>query len=267
MIGTTFAGFTVLDRINRGGMADIYLVQDAAGQKHTLRVLLPEHRYSWREIRRFWWGCKVLAQLDHPNVIHFEGSGKFRGLRYAVLEYVPGTNLREKILRNDAGLRVHPLRLLVGMAAALAHVHERGFLHLDFKPENILVSPSYDPKLVDFDLAIRRPPRPKRISVLSGTPSYLAPEQIYRQPVDERADIFAFGMTAYEMVTGKKPVSGLSRAEVLRKYVNFEEHLKPIRHYVPDFPQHLDRVIRKCLEKDPARRYPTMSLVLRDLQS
>jgi serine/threonine-protein kinase len=267
LVGTTFANYSVHERMNRGGMADIYQATDHANQKCVLRVLLPEFRFSWKSTRRFRSGCEVLAKLDHPNVIHQFEAGKFKGSYYAVVEFVEGPNLKELILRSDPFLRANQLKLLIGMAAALAHVHERGFLHLDFKPENILVPKSYDPKLIDFDLCIPRPARPKRASTLSGTPSYLAPEQIARQPVDERADIFAFGVTAYEMLSGKKPVTGNSREELVQKYADFNEHLKPLRVHVKDIPHSMERVILKCLEKDVERRYPSMGLVLRDLQT
>ena len=267
MIGTTFANFNVLEKINQGGMADVYLVTDQQGERFILRVLLPEFRLHWGRTRQFDWGSKVMQQLDHPNIVHFYGSGTFRGLRYAVIEYVDGPNLKEAILRGDPNLRAHQLKLLMGMASGLAHVHERGFLHLDFKPENILVPKiTYDPKLLDFDLAIPRPTKPKRAAKLSGTPFYLAPEQLARQPVDERADIFSFGITAYEMLTGRKPITGETREEILSKYADFNEHLRPPRTLVPDVPRAIEAVVLKCLEKDPERRYPAMSLVVRDLQ-
>ena len=267
MIGSTFANYTVLEKINNGGMATIYLVTDRQGQRLILRMLLPEHRFHWSRSRQFKWGCKVMEKLHHPNIVQYYGSGQFNGLRYAIIEYVEGPNLKEAILRNDPNLRANQLQMLTGMAAALAHVHERGFLHLDFKPENILVPKTYNPKLIDFDLAIPRPTKPKRASKLSGTPLYLAPEQIAREPVDERADIFSFGITAYEMITGKKPIAGDTREEVLQKYSNFNEHLRPPRTLVPDIPHSIEQVILKCLEKEPALRYPAMSLVVRDLQT
>lgn len=267
MIGTTFANFNVLEKINQGGMADVYLVTDQQGERFILRVLLPEFRLHWGRTRQFDRGSKVMQQLDHPNIVHFYGSGTFRGLRYAVIEYVDGPNLKEAILRSDPNLRAHQLKLLMGMASGLAHVHDRGFLHLDFKPENILVpKTTYDPKLLDFDLAIPRPTKPKRAAKLSGTPFYLAPEQLARQPVDERADIFSFGITAYEMLTGRKPITGETREEILGKYADFNEHLRPPRTLVPDVPRAIESVVLKCLEKDPERRYPAMSLVVRDLQ-
>lgn len=267
MIGTTFANLSVVERVNRGGMADIYLVRDAHHNPFALRLLLPEFRHDWRRIRQFRWGCKVLAALDHPNIVHYYGEGKFRSQRYALLEYVDGSNLKEKILRNDPLLAEHRRELLVGMAAGLAHVHERGFIQLDFKPENILISRSYEPKLIDFDLAVARPRAPRRMSSVSGTVAYLAPEQIAGEPVDERADIFAFGITAYEMIAGKKPVAANTREELLAKYTSFNEHLVPLRSRAPDLPPAIERVVLKCLEKDIDRRYPLMSLVVRDLQA
>lgn len=267
LVGTTFAHFNILEKVNRGGMADIYLVTDRTGERLVLRVLLAEYRLNWGRVRQFRWGCKVLSHLDHPNVIRYYEDGKFRGRRYMIVEHVDGPSLKACILRNDPQLRSNQLRLLLGMADGLAHVHDRGYLHLDFKPENVLVTKTYEPKICDFDLAIRRPAHPKRASVLSGTPAYLAPEQIARAPVDERADIFAFGITAYEMLAGKKPVTGDTREEMLKKYAQFDEHIKPLRTHQIDIPHAIERVILKCLEKDVARRYPSMSLVVRDLQT
>lgn len=266
MIGTTFADFSILERINRGGMSDIFLAADRAGNRFVLRVILPEYHFNWKHLRQFKWGCKVMSKLDHPNVVHYFGDGKFSGQRYAVLEYVDGPNLRELMLRSDPQLRANQLKLLLGMAAALAHLHERGFVHLDFKPENVCISSAYDSKLIDFDLAIERPKTPKRIMNISGTPTYLAPEQISREPVDERADVFAYGLTAYEMLCGRKPATAGTRAELMQKYADFNTHLKPLRSHVTDLPIFIERVVLKCLEKDVARRYPSMSLVVRDLQ-
>lgn len=267
MIGSSFANYTVLERLAQGGMAEIFLVMDGTGQRYVLRVLLPQFRFDWTSSRRFHAGCEVTSQLDHPNVVHCHEFGKFRGRRYSILEYVDGANLKECILRNDPHLRANQKTLLIGLAAGLAHVHERGFLHLDFKPENVLISRAYEPKIIDFDLAIPRPATPRKISKLSGTTAYLAPEQIMRQPVDERADIFAYGLTVYELLSGKKPITGDTRDEVIQKYADFDLHLKPLREHLPGIPPVIERVVLKCLEKDVARRYPSMSLVVRDLQS
>jgi serine/threonine-protein kinase len=266
LVGTIYASYSILEKLTRGGMADIYVAADEAGQKYVLRMLLPEFQDNSKYTRRFRWGCKVLDQLNHPNVVRLFLHGENHDQSYAVMEYVDGANLKEKILRNDPQLRAHQLQLLLGMAAGLGHIHDRGFLHLDFKPENVVISRNYQPKIVDFDLAIARPSSPKKITTLSGTLSYLAPEQIMREPVDERADIFAFGITAYEMLCNKKPVTGDTREELIQKYADFDAHLVPLRSRLPDIPRSIEHVVLKCLEKDVRRRYPSMGLVLRDLQ-
>jgi serine/threonine protein kinase len=265
MVGSSWTEYYILERINRGGMADIFLAEDRLRHRNALRIILNEHRFRWGRLRQFQWGCEVMRQLDHPNVVRYHSNGKFRGLHYAVLEYIDGPNLRDKILRNDPQLRANAPQLLVGLAAGLAHIHERGFVHMDFKPENILIPTSYEPKIIDFDLAIVRPQYPRRISVLSGTPSYLAPEQLFRLPVDERADIFSYGITAYEVMTGRKPVTGETWEEIVQKYANFKEHIRPPRYYNPQIPASIEQVILKCLEKDPGQRYPSLALVVRDL--
>jgi serine/threonine-protein kinase len=267
MLGSTFANYSVLEHLSVGGMANIYLVADRSGQRFVLRLMLGEYRYAWTNNRRFSVGIEVTRKMNHPNVVKLYDSGKFRGLRYSILEYVDGPNLKEAMLRSDPQLRTNRLKILTGMAAGLSHMHETGYLHLDFKPENVVLTRAYDPKLIDFDLAIPRPERPKKVGKLSGTPMYLAPEQILQQPVDERADVFAYGITAYELLTGKKPIAGNSLDEVIHKYAEFDQHLKTPRVHAPDLPTKLERIVLKCLEKDMTRRYPSMSLVVRDLQT
>lgn len=267
MLGSSFANYTILERLAAGGMAEVYLVMDSHGHRYALRALLPQYRFDWTHSRRFRFGCDVARALNHPNVARCFEAGKDRGRRYCILELVDGANLKECILRSDSQLRANQKTILIALADGLAHVHDRGYLHLDFKPENVLITRAYEPKIIDFDLAIPRPAVPKKISKLSGTPTYLAPERLTRQPVDERADIFAYGVTAYELLTGKKPITGDTFDEVMQKYAHFDHHLKPLRAHIPDIPPQLERVVLKCLETDLSRRYPSMSLVVRDLQS
>jgi serine/threonine-protein kinase len=152
------------------------------------------------------------------------------------------------------------------MAAGLAHVHGRGFLHFDFKPKNILLSADMEPKIADFDLCIPRPAYPVPIKHLSGTFSYLAPEQVLGHPVDERADIFAFGLTAYEMLTHRKPFTADTSIELTRKYANPNINPEPPSYFAPDVPAEIERIVLKCLEKDVDCRYHSMEMVLHDLE-
>src|SRR6185503_3590129 len=140
-------------------------------------------------------------------------------------------------------------------------------MHLDFKPENVLVTRNGSVRLVDFDLAQPKPDQPQKSSDNPGTPAYMAPEQLLRQPFDHRADIFAYGVTAYELLTGRKPFAGDSPQEILRRQLDRSLDFVPPRVLNPDVPVALEKAILKCLERDMEKRYPYMSVLLRDLQS
>ena len=248
-------------------MADIFLAIDRNDQYVVLRRLREDLAKRWGTVRQFAWGNNVITQLNHINIIRYIDSGKTNGLPWVVIEYVDGPNLRELLLSDFNTVKQHTMTILLGMAAALNHVHEHGFLHLDFKPENILVPRDFTVKLIDFDLCLRREDKPIKLKKLSGTPAYLAPEQINKKIVDERTDIFSFGVAAYEVLTGRKPVSGSTLGEVYNAYMNMEQEVRRVREINKDIPLKLDHTIFKCLAKDPEQRYPVMSLVLRDLRA
>ena len=157
--------------------------------------------------------------------------------------------------------------ILIDMAVGLEHVHDSGFVHLDFKPENVLVTRNAGVRLVDFDLAQPKPDKPTKSSENPGTPAYMAPEQLLRQPFDHRVDIFAFGVSAYEVLTGKKPFAGETPEEILRKQLDRNIDFLPPREINPDIPAAVEKLILKCLDRDLEKRYPYMSVLVRDLQS
>lgn len=259
--------YQIRDRLAKGGMADIFLAIDRNDQYVALRRLREDLARRWGTVRQFAWGNDVITHLNHINIIRYIDSGKTDGLPWVVMEYVNGPNLRELLVNEFNAVKQHTMSILLGMAAALNHVHEHGYLHLDFKPENILVTKDFVVKLIDFDLCLRREDKPIKLKKLSGTPAYLAPEQISKKIVDERTDIFSFGVAAYEVLTGRKPVTGTTLGEVYQAYMNMEEEIRPAREFNKDIPLKLDRTIFKCLARDPERRYPVMSLVLRDLRA
>jgi serine/threonine-protein kinase len=157
--------------------------------------------------------------------------------------------------------------ILIDMAVALEHVHDSGFMHLDFKPENVLVTRNANVRLVDFDLAQRRPEQPKRMSKNPGTPAYMAPEQLLRQAIDHRVDVFAYGVTAYELLAGKKPFEGDSPKEILQAQLDRETTFVLPRALNPDIPPALEKSIVRCLERDPVKRYPDLSMLVHELKT
>lgn len=263
-----FGRFYLRELINSGGMADLWLATDEHHMSCAIRCLRGAARFDFTARRRFQRGCEVLAAVhDHEYIIGYIEHGKIEGTWYVALEYVEGSNLKVLMGLNDPQLEEFAGNVLIDSAQALEHVHDRGYMHLDFKPENIMVTRNGRVRLVDFDLARPRPEFPERLTDNPGTPAYMAPEQLQREPVDHRADIFAFGVTAYELLTFRKPFPGDSPAEILARQLDRSLDFAPPRAINEAIPPALERVILKCLEADPNRRYPFMSVVVRDLQA
>jgi serine/threonine-protein kinase len=260
-----FGRFYLQELINSGGMADIWMATDPQGAAFALRRLHDNLRFNFVARRRFTHGCEILSKIhEHEKVIGYYEHGKIKGTPYLLMEYVEGSNLKQLLGRNDPDLAGNVAQIIIDMATALEHVHDSGFLHLDFKPENVMVSRNSSVRLVDFDLAQTKPEEPRKLSHNPGTPAYMAPEQLQREGIDQRTDIFAFGVAAYEVVTLAKPFPGDTPEEILRKQLNDE--IIPPRERNPDIPDALEKVILKCLARDRAQRYPFMSVVVRHLE-
>jgi serine/threonine-protein kinase len=249
-------------------MADIWLATDGNGKAFALRRLHDRLKFNLLARRRFVRGAEILSRIhDHPNVIGYYEHGRVGGLLYLLMEYVEASNLKDIYGRQDAVLLENVAQILIDMAAALEHVHENGYMHLDFKPENVLVTNSAKVRLVDFDLAQEIPEKPKKPSKKNpGTPAYMAPEQLKGEPISQRVDIFSFGVAAYELLTNQKPFPGDSPGEILKRQLDRTSFVPP-REYNGDLPASLEKVILKCIEADPDRRYPFMGVMSRELQA
>jgi eukaryotic-like serine/threonine-protein kinase len=247
-------------------MSDIWLATDSNNKPYALRRLHDRLRFNFAARRRFNRGAEILSTIhDHPGIIGYIEHGKISGALYLLMEYVEASNLKEIYARHDTVLLENVAQILIDMAGALTHVHENGFMHLDFKPENVLVTQNASVRLVDFDLAQPIPEKPKKMSKNPGTPAYMAPEQLQSEPISHRVDIFSFGVTAYELLTNQKPFPGETPGEILKKQLDRSSFLAP-REYNADIPANLEKVILKCLEIEPERRYPFMGVMTRELQ-
>jgi serine/threonine-protein kinase len=262
-----FGRFYLQELINSGGMADIWLATDADGKPHALRKLHDKLRFNFLARRRFLRGCAILKAIhNHDYVIGYEEHGKIDGSLYCLMEYVESSNLKLLMHRGDELLAENVGNILIDMAVALEHVHDSGFMHLDFKPENVLVTRNANVRLVDFDLAQPKPDQPKKSSKNPGTPAYMAPEQLLREPFDHRADIFAYGVTAYEVLTGQKPFPGDSPHEILSRQLDRAGFVTP-REVNPDIPLAIEKSILKCLDRDMDKRHPIMSVLVLELKA
>jgi serine/threonine-protein kinase len=260
-----FGRFYLQELINRGGVSEVWVATDPESHTYALRRMWNNRFLNFVERKRFFHGCEILAQIHHEFIVKYIEHGKIEGTPYLLMDYVAGSNLKLLLSRGDEVLAEHVAQIVIDMAIGLEQVHESGFIHLDFKPENILVTPNAHIRLIDFDLAHRKLDKLQTLPHNAGTPAYMSPERLQHEGVDQRADIFALGVTAYEVLTGAKPFPGDSPDEILSKQFS-REMVRP-RDLNPDIPASLEKVILKCLEPEMADRYPYMSVVVRDLQA
>jgi serine/threonine-protein kinase len=258
-----FGRFNLRELLNSGGMADIWLVSDERGKPYALRRLKRELRFNFTARRRFSRGNEILSKLTESD--HIVGYVE-HGSDYLLMDYVEAENLKMLFARQDPVLVENVAQILIDMATGLSDIHESGYMHLDFKPENVLVSRNGAVRLIDFDLAQPIPEKPIKLSKNPGTPGYMAPEQLKREPLDARADIFAFGVAAYELLTNHKPFPGETPAEILAAQMAPGGLIAP-REHNPDVSPALQKAILKCLEREPDRRYPFSGILVRDLQN
>lgn len=261
-----FGEFYLQELVNSGGMADIWLSTGPDKKTYALRLLRPTSLMDFATRKGFIQGCEILSRIhNHEYVIGYYGHGKIEGIHYCQMEYVEGANLKQMLFRGDDILHEFVGNILIDMAVALEHVHDSQFIHLDFKPENVLVTRNGQVRLVDFDLAQPMPDKPLKLSKNPGTPAYMAPEQLLREGVDQRTDIFAYGVSAYELLTGQKPFPGDTPDDIVKR--QREGSPKSPMEWNPAIPAGLSKVIMKCLETDADKRYPIMSVAVLELQN
>ena len=262
-----FGRFYLQELINSGGMADIWLATDSRNKPYALRRMHERYRFNFFAKRRFLRGCEILATIpDHEQIIGYVEHGKIKGQPYLLMEYLEGENLKELYARHDPVLLENVAQILIDMATGLEHMHDNGYMHLDFKPENVLVTRNAGVRLLDFDLAQPISDKPIKLKKNPGTPAYMAPEQLQGEGVTHRVDVFSFGVAAYELLTNQKPFPGDTPAEILRRQLDRSEFAPPSRHN-PDLPANLEKVILKCLETEPEKRYPFIGVMARDLRA
>ena len=267
MIGQEFAGFTIVRRLTSGGMTQLDVGVDTHQHRAVIRRLKADCLKDRRTRKNFLHGAEVLSKMHHPNIVRLIKAGKFKGEPYMATEFIEARNIKDLIFAKSPLLYENVLTMFRQIAAAVHHVHVTGYWHLDIKPENFIVREDGLVVLVDFDLAIARKPKSVKLSPMPGTFSYMPPESLERHTVDDQTDIFSFGVTCYEILTGHNPFEGITVEDAKRNMIDPNVRPMKISLHNVRIPPQLEAVIFKCLAKPKEERYPSIGLVIRDLET
>ena len=277
--GTQLGPYEVLALLGAGGMGEVYRARDPRLGREVAIKVLPHDRVTDESRRqRFVQEAKAASALNHPHIITIHEIESADGIDFLVMEYVRGKSLDALIPRQ--GMRLgEVLRIAIPVADALAAAHARGIVHRDLKPANVMVGSDGAVKVLDFGLAkltaTESAPDEQTQTVvaaeglsapgtIAGTAAYMSPEQASGGEVDSRSDIFSFGTMLYEMATGARPFGGTTVADTLAAVIQAQP--KPPTAAVPGLPRELERLIQRCLRKEPDRRYQTIRDVSLELQ-
>ena len=260
--GTFVGPFEVLSSLGAGGMGEVYRARDPRLEREVALKVLPAATVADDTARaRLLREARMAARLNHPNVCTIHEVGEAEGQAYVAMELVPGQPLSERLSGGRMGVE-DVLRLGQQMADALAHAHENGVVHRDFKSPNVIITPEGRAKVLDFGLAKQLVDAESEATTLTaasltaqgavvGTLAYMAPEQLKGKRADARSDVWALGVVLYEMASGVRPFAGQTGYELSSAILNHPPPPLPA-----DVPPPLAAVIERCLAKDPAQRYP-----------
>jgi WD40 repeat protein len=264
----TIPGYAIERPLGQGGMGIVYLAKElGTGRRVALKVIGAGQLASPDEVKRFQREVEAAAGLEHRNIVRLYAAGEHTGLYYFTMEYIEGDNLAGRMSSLSREPRT-AATLLAVVARAVHFAHERGVLHRDLKPGNILLDGNGEPHVCDFGLAKRLGSEgvatPSVPAV--GTPAYMAPEQLCGEGfLAPAADVYALGSILYEVLTGEQPFNGANGWETIRRRLEQDEPAPPRRRN-PRADRDLETICLKCLNRDPARRYPTAAALADDLQ-
>ena len=276
MIGRTLGHYRIDGKLGSGGMGEVYLARDLKLDREVaLKVLPADMAANPQRLQRFEREAKTVATLNHPNIVTLFSVEEADGVRFLTMERVTGQPLDVRITPGGMSFKAF-VEIARPLAEALAAAHEKGIVHRDLKPANIMVSDDGRVKVLDFGLAkLQEPDKPEHVSELMtqgltregtivGTVPYMAPEQLQGRAVDHRADLFSLGIIFYQMLTGRRPFHGGTSAETISAILRDTPH--PVNEINVALPNHLARIVRRCLNKDPNERYQTARDLLIELK-
>lgn len=257
--------YEILEKIGSGGMSDVYKAKcHKLNRFVAIKFLKPQYCSDKSFVANFKTEAQSAAALLHPNVVSVYDVNEFEGLYYIVMEYVDGITLKEYIEKNGRLPVKEATSISIQIAQGIEAAHNANIIHRDIKPQNILISREGKIKVTDFGIARTTTANTIGTDIL-GSVHYISPEQARGGNVDERSDIYSFGILFYEMVTGKLPFEGETTVSIALKHI--QENVPLVSDIVPQTPSSVVKIIEKCTQKKPERRYQKVSSLLSDLKT
>jgi predicted Ser/Thr protein kinase len=267
VVGELIAGRYELEKlVGSGGMSNVFRAHDRLLER-TVAIKILHEQYTRDDdyVERFRREARAAARLAHPNIVTVIDRGEQDGRQFIVFEYVDGQNLKE--LTRDGPLEVHEaIGLTLQVARALSFAHDRGLVHRDVKPQNVLLNEDGQAKVTDFGIARSLDVQGvTQTGTVLGTSDYIAPEQARGQKVDPKTDIYSLGAVLYELLVGEVPFSGDNFVAVAMRHVN--EPVPSVLEHRPDCPARLDLAIQRAMAKDPDDRFESMDEFIAELEA
>jgi serine/threonine protein kinase len=276
MIGKTFGQYEIIEKIGKGGMDEVYRARDTRLDRDVALKILPEDAADPDRLKRFEREAKAVAALKHPNIVTIHSVDEIDGRSFLTMELVDGMTLSALI--PSGGLPLERFfELAIPLSEALVAAHTKGITHRDLKPSNVMVDADGTLKVLDFGLAklLAEPDSSEDDTVVGqdsvagegrvlGTVYYMSPEQAEAKPLDQRSDIFSLGVVLYEMATGKRPFRGDTPISTISSIL--KETPAPVTDVRDNLPRHLARMVNRCLEKNPDKRFQTARDVANELE-
>ena len=261
------ARFQILKELGRGGMGIVFQAHDKELREQVaIKILSPILSTNVDALERLKREVSAARRVTHQNVIRIHDIAEMNGLHFVSMEYFHGQSLKEYIKQQGALSGIQAWQIASQICDGLDAAHRGGIIHRDLKSQNIIINANGHLKIIDFGLAhATHMEGMTATGLIMGTPEYMAPEQVAGKRVDERADIYSLGIILYELFTGRVPFKGESAIGVGFMQMK-EEPVKP-REINPQIPAHIEQVILKALEKEPSRRYSSVSELKSDLSS